>query len=196
MPGRPSFVLTYSVEPNAPGGRYQSVFYDALGRVIQREESAVIDAAPTQRATTISYDRRGNAVQAYVPFPTADSLFDFTPVPGGTMATITEFDAQRRPTKVTNPDGSYRQIDHSIAWQTTSLDECFTAAGCTGGKTVERRDEFARVSEREIYEEPATLKGKTRFTYDALGQLLTTEQGDAAGWNDNTVISNTKVSYS
>jgi YD repeat-containing protein len=81
-----------------------------------------------------------------------------------------------------------RTAEHNVAWQTTTKDECYNAPSCTGAMMVEKRDALGRVIEKDSYEEPSTLKTRTKYTYDSLGRLLTTQQGDATTWNASTII--------
>jgi RHS repeat-associated protein len=191
--GRPTRVRVYSREPHAPSGVggflvEGASLFDALGRTVQTKRPVLVDGGHASHASdTIEYDFRGNARKVHPAF-TDDTVGGYTPPPPGPAVTL-EYDVFGRITSVTNPDGTHREIDHSVAGQTTVKDECYAspAAGCPGGKVVEVRDAFDRVVEKQLYE-VESLKSRIRYGYDELGRLLTTEQGDATSWNGNTRI--------
>lgn len=189
-PQRPTAVVTSSREPNSPFGGYllASTFSDALGRMIEEKHQAVVEGSYAVVAgATRAFDAHGDVTAQYAPFSGAGLLDIYMSPPAGTGVTTSEYDALGRVTKVTNPDNKFRTAEHNIAWQTTTKDECYNDAGCTGGKVIEKRDVFGNTIEKQSYEQD-TLKAKTQYTYDGAGRLLTTEQWDGAGWNANTMI--------
>jgi len=191
---RPTVIASYRREPNHPGGSVtEEVLADALGRVIQRKTEAVVSGElKLVAAETIAYGSRGNASTRYAPFVFTGALDTYSEPPQGTGKTTLEYDAVSRPTRVTGPDGHFRTSDHSTAWETTTADECYTAAGCTGGKVTERRDALGRVIEKWIYAEPDSLQARTAYEFDEAGRLLSTVQGDPSRpgdrWNTNTAV--------
>lgn len=144
---------------------------------------AVIDGSPTVVAEgTVQYDVRGNVTKRYAPFSGSTTTFRPTP-PTGTGVTGYTYDPLNRVTRVDNPDGSFRTMDYSIAWQTTTKDECYTATTCPGSRAVEIRDAFGRVVEKQLYTGTAsgdTFDSRTGYVYDALGRLTITKQGATA----------------
>ncbi len=192
----PTYVLSYIREPNHPAGAVaRTVFTDALGRVLQEKHEAVVDGVDKIVAgSTRSYDGRGNVSATYAPFvagTASDDLRDFSPRSPTDPKAASEYDALGRVTRVTNADNSYRLIEHNVAWQTTTKDECYTSGGTCppGGKVVEKRDAFGRVSEKQLYQGD-TFEARTGYTYDGLGRLKTTKQGTTlTSWNSNTTIS-------
>ena len=186
-PRRPTQISTWTREPTANlGFRRTHVLTDALGRVIQQQRTAVIDGVSQTALTTTEYDSRGHVSRQYAPF--ASAAGSYVPPPPATGLTSFTTDALNRVTRATNPDGTYRETDYRVAWQTTNQDECYTAANCTGGKTVEIRDALGRVTEKRLYEEDS-FKTRTVYTQDELGRLLTTRQGGS----ETTLNENTRI---
>lgn len=135
------------------------------------------------------YDTLGNVAKRYAPFTTSDEGRWVDPAsadPSEAAASLFQYDAVGRVISVTNPAGKTRTMDHTIAWETTTKDECYSDASCTGAKIVEIRNAFGSVIEKQLYQEEA-LETKTRYTYDGLGRLLTTEQWDGT-WIPATKI--------
>jgi RHS repeat-associated protein len=163
---------------------------DALGRPIQRQRRAVIDGEPaTVAGVTMSYDARGLLSRQYVPFSGAGSGVFSPPQPSVGYRELA-YDAIARLERQTNPDGGVRRWDHSVAWQTAIEDECYVDPSCAGGKTVETRDFAGRVVEKQLWDESTSnpLAAKSRYTYDNLGRLLTSEQWNGADWDARTRI--------
>lgn len=180
--GKPTVTFTYTREPNhASGTVLSAVFSDALGRVIQAKREDSVDGFWRLVVTnTAEYDVLGNPVRQYAPF-TLSHLPDierYTSPPSGTGVSQFAYDAAQRVIRATQPDGSRRETDYTVARQTVTKDECYVAANCKGGKVVEKRDAFGRVTETWIYEEPDDLRLRSRNVYDELGQLLMTMQGN------------------
>ncbi|MFN8628237.1 MAG: toxin TcdB middle/N-terminal domain-containing protein [Candidatus Binatia bacterium] len=178
----------------APARAHRDELYDALGRPLQAQRTGVVDGNTTVIVEgTNRYDVRGNVTATVTPF-TATYRYDngavvFAPPATGAPTTSMTYDALGRVTQVTNPDSSSRTSDYSIAWQTTTHDECYNAARCIGGKTIEVGDAFGRVIEKDSYEEGAsTRKAGTQYAYDGLGRLVTTTQWGGTSWNHATDI--------
>ncbi len=190
-----SVIATHLREPNHPSGQSMlaTVLSDALGRPIQQKTESVVNGLWVALVTgTSAYDALGRIETQYAPFslgfaPVAN-FEAFSPVPAGTGTTTTGYDAVGRAIRVANPDGTYRTMEHNVAWETTTKDECFNAAGCTGAKLVEKRDALSRTTEKWAYEEGDVLKARTRFEYDVKGRITRTTQGDAATWNSATDV--------
>ena len=181
-------------EVGASGYAWRDELFDALGRPLEVLRTGVVEGTTTVIADgTTKYDARGHVGAAVTPFTTTYRYYNgavlFAPPASGAPTTSMSYDALGRTTQVTNPDGSSRTVDYSTAWQTTTQDECYNAAGCTGGKSVEIRDAFGRVVEKNSYEEgTSTRKTGTLYTYDGLGRLTMTTQWGGAAWNHATDI--------
>lgn len=173
---------------------YHDELFDALGRHMQTQRDGFVEGADTTVADgTTTFDDRGKVAARYAPYTVAQAYSYGAAVyqgpPAGTGVATVEYDPLGRITTATNPDGSVRTMDYSVAWQTTAKDECYNpgAGTCVGGKVTEIRDAFGRVIEKDAYEQD-TLERRTKYTYDVLGRLLTTEQGDGTSWNVKTII--------
>ncbi|MFN8627352.1 MAG: hypothetical protein U0587_15380 [Candidatus Binatia bacterium] len=180
-------------EVGAPLRAHRDELYDALGRPLQVQRTGVVNGVHTVIAEgTTRYDVRGNATATVVPFTTTYSYYNgavlFAPPDAGASTTSMTYDPLNRVTQVTNLDGSLRTVDYSVAWQTTAQDECYNDATCVGGKTVEIRDAFGRVTEKDVYEEPSTRKAGTQYTYDGVGRLTRTRLWDGSIWQPTTDI--------
>lgn len=164
-------------EPSAAAGIISThVLTDALGRTVQQQQLRAVAGSAAHVATlTTEFDARGNARINYAPF-TISNPANYNQPAASVGRTQTDVDALNRPTRVTNPDNSVREIEHSLAWQTTTRDECFTASSCVGGQAVEIRDALGRVTDRKLYDE-TNLRSRIAYTYDELGRMLTSRQG-------------------
>ncbi len=167
---------------------------DALGRPVQRLRYAVVDGAPVNlAAVTMSYDARGLLSQQFLPF-VAVAVDRFALPPASVGFEQFSYDSIGRIVTQTNPDGSVRRWDHSVAWQTTAEDECYSDPGCAGAKSIEIRDSADRIVEKQIYKQEAgsdVLAAKTRYSYNALGRLLTSKQWNGSAWDPATAIAHT-----
>jgi len=185
-PGQPSdTVISEAVWGKATSPRYQvrHALSDALGRHLQTQRPSYVDNVVTVLAeNSVAFDARGNASDRYVPFPIIQQIAPgggavYRQPPSGTGVTSFAYDAANRLTRVTNPDRvTWRSIEHNIAWQTTTKDECYTAGTCPGSKTIELRDAFGRVREKHAYQSN-TFETRTVYVNDALGRLVSTAQG-------------------
>jgi len=170
--------------------------FDALGRPLQSQGDAVVGGvAKTVASTTIEYDAAGRPQRQYVPaevtpvrWPHPWGAYDVSPLPAGTGYTTTSYDERGRIVRSTQPDLSYSTVDYSVAWQTTSLDACYTSGSCPGSKIIERRDATGRVVEKQVYKGNA-FETRTEYKYDGAGRLLWTRQGTSLlSWNDQTKV--------
>lgn len=196
----PYFSETHS--PQSPEGQalphshYHGVttLTDALGRPIQRLRRAVVDGQLVSvAAVTMSYDDRGLLARQHVPFP-ASGVSQFATPAASVGSDRYVHDAIGRVVEQTNPDGGTRRWNRSIAWQTTAEDECYADASCAGGKTVERNDADGRVVERSVYAQNGSgevLAARTRYAYDILGRLRSSEQWNGNDWAPATKIAHT-----
>lgn len=179
--------------PSLPTGYVPTwAMADALGRPLQQQTMRVVDGALTTVVTgAVEYDTVGRVATSYAPFSDAAALgtwsdpLEADPEEAGT--TVFQYDSIGRVIATTNPALKTRTVSYATAWQTTIQDECFNDSSCTGGKVVEISDALGRVLERHLFEE-ATLKAMTRFTYDGIGKLLTTEQWNGTDWDSKTKI--------
>lgn len=165
---------------------------DAMGRAIQRVKRSVVDGQLTGvAAVTIGYDDRGRIARQFAPFAVSAADHFTTP---STAAGFEQFayDAVGRVVLHINPDGGMRRLDHLIAWQTTTEDECYADTSCVGGRSVELRDAVGRVVERQVYAQSngggESLAAKTRYAYDALGRLIRSVQWNGNAWAAATTI--------
>jgi len=188
-PRKPTDVRVAEAVAGPPVARTRWVasdeLFDALGRHLQTRRDAVVDGKRTTVAdATVTYDGHGNTVTRAAPFiaarGAAGGAAPYTAAPATIGLTRFTYDALDRVTQVTNPDGTFRMLEHNVAWQTTAKDECYTAGSCPGGKSIERRDAFGRVREKQAYQGD-TFDSRTVYTYDGLGRLLTTTQGTTPG---------------
>ncbi len=190
---RPTVTTVTQREPSHQYGEYaSSTLADGLGRVLQQKGESVIDGTWGILATSTDYDALGRPWRTHAPFvaPYLDGFETVSTAPGDAVTERT-LDALGRTRQVTFPDGSFRTIDpHTVAWETTTRDECANDPICTGSRTVEKRDALGRASERWVYDDGNAVLGRTRWNYDALDRVVRTEQGDAqgGGWAANTAV--------
>lgn len=180
--------------PAAPTRRMvRDALFDALGRPLQTQRDAVVEGRRAAIADgTASFDARGNLtarVASFVMTRASNRGAALLASPAaGTGATQFTYDTLNRITQVVNPDGSMRALEHNVAWQTTTKDECYTAGTCPGAQIITRRDAFGRVIEKQVYQGDG-FETRTGHTYDGLGRLLTTTQGTSpTTWAPNTTI--------
>ena len=195
-PGTPTAVKIEQLEGiSPPASAISYVLTDPLGRPLEMRKDAVVEGQDVVLATdTVTYDDRGNVACRYTPFAAndgdEDDPYPFTKAPDSAAvgATCFQYDALGRVTQVTNPDGSVRTADHiTVAYQTTTKDECFDDASCAGSKVVETRDGGGHVIQKDVYDESG-LVTQTKSTYDALGRLTSTTQGNGSSWNTSTTV--------
>jgi RHS repeat-associated protein len=152
-------------------------FFDALGRALQTQRSAVVDGTATLVTdAAVEYDARGNPAARFGPFAATAGLQTSPPEEAG--RTSYTYDAVSRVISITNPNGSVRSMAYPLPWQSISADECFAAKTCQGEKTIDTRDAFGQTVERRIYR-GSHLASRTSYRYDGLGRLLATKQGTA-----------------
>ncbi|HVM97029.1 MAG TPA: toxin TcdB middle/N-terminal domain-containing protein, partial [Candidatus Acidoferrales bacterium] len=192
-PGTPSEILQVSLiggdatQPASWLWNQQRQFFDAFGRALQVQHTAVVDGAPTMVTSgAVELDARGNPAVRYGAF---ESSSGFQSAPPSSAGQVTyAYDAANRVTSITNPDGTKRSMATPLAWQSVSYDECFAAKTCRGEKTIDNRDAFGRVVEHLVYRGSA-LATRTSNIYDGLGRLLMTKQGKASSHAaDNTAV--------
>ncbi len=201
----PSIVLVAAREPNntqneiggAAGYVTIATLTDALGRVRQQRREAFVAGSgdPSQGTNTVTvvtneYDAFGHLATSYAPV-TSSWLMLYSDPPAGTGTTTSIYDAVGRPIQMTNPDGNTHTMDYTTAWRTTAKDECYVAGSCPGSKVIQTRGALGRTTQKDVYQRVSgadTLNTRTAYTYDGLGRLLTTEQGDATTWNQATMI--------
>lgn len=167
--------------------------FDALGRHLQTQRAGFVDGKRTTVIEgTVSFDDRGNQASRYAPFlGTASSKAGaskyVTPAAAAGSTTFS-YDPLNRVTQIVNPDGSVRAFEYNVPWQTVTKDECYTARTCPGAMTIEIRDAFGRPIERRMYDGD-TFQTRTGYTYDAMGRLLTTTQGETlTSWATQTAL--------
>jgi RHS repeat-associated protein len=185
----PSRIDTLVREPNASAGtRTLSTFYDSFGRPLEtKQQQYVAGVATGVVKDAVAFDTSGRVAKRYVPFTASGAVTTYTAPSPSTAGTLLAYDARDRITQTTNPDGTYRKADYTVAGQTTTLDEnyneCATPSGktasCPGTKTVEVRDALGRVTKTEV-SEGSTLKTRTTNTYDGLNRVTNTTVTDPA----------------
>ncbi|MBI3785097.1 MAG: VCBS repeat-containing protein [Deltaproteobacteria bacterium] len=192
-PASPTAILQFNLnggDPSQPATwvwSQERQFFDAFGRMLQVQRTAVVDGRTTLVTSgAVEVDARGNPAVRYGAFESGGGFEAAPPANAGKV--IYTYDAANRVTSVTNPDGTVRTTETPLAWQTVNYDECFAANTCQGQKTVETRDAFGHVVEQSIYRGPR-LASRTAFLYDGLGRLLVTKQGRASSRAaDNTAV--------
>jgi RHS repeat-associated protein len=170
---------------NASGGagqyHYTRVFYDGLGREVQR----YADGVSGHVCVNTYYDNRGLKRRESVPhFVSGTGSFLQTDwntwynQGSSTPGTDYAYDALRRPTQVTNPDNTQRSTSYD-GWDTTVIDE-------NSHKKVQKMDAFGRLVAVEEYTGtgPYSLYATTAYEYDVLDNL--TKVTDNAS-NVNTI---------
>ncbi len=183
----PTRIDTLVREPNATGGtRTISSFYDSLGRMLETKQQQYVGGAATVVVRDApDFDTAGRVAKRYIPFSTATAVTTYTAPLTSTNGTTFSYDALDRVTRTTNPNGTYRTADYTVAGQTTALDENYTecatptgkTASCPGSKTVEFRDALGRVTKTEL-SEGTTLKTRTTTAYDGLNRVTNTTVTD------------------
>jgi len=192
-PGYPTRTTTLRREPSAALGLVTSaIFADGLGRVLQSKAATVIGGSAQAVATgTTTYDALGRPTATYVPFAVSANYMDYVAPSAAVGRTTYAYDAIGRATTIDTPGPGHRTADHTVAWETTTKDECATSGGaCSGQRVVERRDALGRTIERLAYE-GSVLQARTAYAFDAQNRLVSTTQGDAGGWNANTAVTAT-----
>ena len=193
-PRQATDVLIRRVEPWAASRVVlRDALFDAFGRHLQTQRGAVVDGTATIVAEgSVAYDARGNIGDRYVPFLITQCFKAgaalYSPPPAGTGVTTARYDALDRVVEMRAPDQSRRTLTYTVAGETTTKDECYTAPGCTGGMTVERRDVVGQLQEVQRFDESGTMLARTAYAFDSLGHLQTTQQGDPAGLNAATRV--------
>ncbi len=193
-PRQATDVLISSVEPWAPSRVVlRDALFDAFGRHLQTQRPAVIDGTAKMVAEgSVAYDTRSQIGQRFVPFLITQRFQRgaalYSPPPAGTGVTTVHYDALNRIIEVLAPDQSRRTMTYDVAGETTTRDECYLAPDCSGGMTVERRDVLGQLQDVQRFDESGALLARTAYTFDSLGHLQTTRQGDAAGLSAVTRI--------
>lgn len=166
-------------------------YFDALGRPLQSTRRAEVDGADTYVVDgLVEMDERGSVRRRHAPFPTNTAAF----VPGrGTNLGSTAFtyDALKRITSTTLPDGAVQRIEYQGALARTTKDACVTSAVCPGSEVYDQYDGFGRIISTAISEQRSgvsSLASRSATTYDAKGRIVETKQGTASGWNEATKI--------
>lgn len=175
-------IAVYGVKTETATGQKSFVYYDALGREVQK---AVRSFDGRYSVTTTEYNRRGLAVKATEP--------EFLSVPYGTVSglyyTATEYDVLGRPETITNPDSNSTTITYTGNDVVTinPLGQYKTEKKDSSGKTVEVIDDLGNslYYEYNATGDLLTLKFgselQSEMTYDSLGRKISMWDADKGG---------------
>ncbi|GIW39522.1 MAG: hypothetical protein KatS3mg076_0099 [Candidatus Binatia bacterium] len=178
----PSRIETHVREPY--GYRREVVFFDSVGRELQRRRDDVVDGAATVVVSdAVKFDEAGRIRSRTVPYETTQPVDFWYPPPGTQKTTEFEYDALDRESKRTHPNGTYRTWDYSVAGRVFFRDENATAyddgkrtnVSGAGRRTENFYDALGRLLETKEYDGPmdATgLRSHVRYAYDGLDRLL------------------------
>lgn len=99
---------------------------DATGKLVRDLQGAIVFAWADHRwvgTGRVVYDNKGNPVKSYEPFFDSGPIYDDeTDLVRWGVTSITRYDPLSRPTRVDNPDGTYRTIELT-PWHTVTVDE-------------------------------------------------------------------------
>ncbi len=140
------------------------LFTDDLGRAVQTKRSGVVNGKETMIASgVVKYDALGRKVAEGQPTTDNTTTLNTSDI---LNPTLTEFDAQGRPVKVTLPDGTASTAAYSIA------DGCLktTLTDANGHVTDTYKD--IRSRDRKTVRHADGLDVETSFNYNAIGELL------------------------
>ena len=193
------FVFPYRVETlrkkDASSHHYTRTFYDGLGQELQRYSDGVEAGSPRWIFVNTHYNSRGLKDWECAPY-----FLGWDPVGEFYVAEWNDatkprsqygYDAMRRPTTVTNPDGSYRDTAYR-GWEVASTDE-------NRHQKKRTMDAFGRLVQVDEYQGTftsinfdATAYATTIYGYDVLDNLTSIK--DALDANPSTVITYDAVS--
>lgn len=140
------------------------LFTDDLGRAVQTKKSGVVDGKETMIVSgTVKYDAFGRRVAEGQ--PTTDNTASLN-VGDILNPTLTEYDAQDRPVKVTLPDGTASTAAYSIA------DECLKTIQTDANGHVTDTYKDIRGRKRKTVRHADRQDVETDFHYNAIGELL------------------------
>ena len=146
-----------------PSTLVSTVFFDGIGRTIASEKTGT---GATKIRTEQTYDVRGLVRSKTLPFITGQT---------GIPLSTSFYDAVGRVAKITHPDGSVSKVCYANR-SVDTLDP-------KGHRRREVRDVYGRVVKVEQYEGvgadcstlPTTVVNSVTYTYDILGNLLTSK---------------------
>ncbi len=184
--GQTSALLTISLVSNTHTTSRVDL-YDALGRRVQTQRDAVVDGKRRVVVeATHQFDERGRIKRTYAPFVVMRSNGSFVPASRGGGVTENEYDPLDRVIQIRRPDGSLRQTQYDVAWQSRVLDTCTVTRNCPGSTVIERQDAFGRSIETTTWAD-GRFGGAIRRSYDGLDRLRSVQQASAPGiWDERT----------
>ncbi len=201
-PPAPSRIETLIREPNADTGftnvgyRTVSTLYDSLGRALESKREDVVNGSRQVVATdAVTFDAAGRVASRALAFVSSLGLTSVEAAPSTAGFTRSVYDALDRIVAITNPDGTSRSADYSIAGRTLTRDENATATGSGvasgGGRLVQEfRDGLGRLVDTRVFDGNTALITRTVRTRDALNRLtaVTTYSNTTdSGIQSNTV---------
>lgn len=186
-PGVATDLFRREREPSSPTGWLESdELYDGLGRKLQRQHAAVVDGTRVVLASdSLELEERGLSRATRAPFTIDQSFIAGAaryalPPPG--ERTHLEYDALARITLTIDASGAERRADHSAPWRSVATGECYGDPSCEGAQTVRLLDAHGNTTEKQAFDERGQTLARTRYTYDAHGRVLTTQQWDGSRW--------------
>ncbi|MBI3560529.1 MAG: VCBS repeat-containing protein [Gammaproteobacteria bacterium] len=186
--------------PGAAGTLDKITYVDGFGRTIQVKGEAKTAGQWTTQDTW--YNSRGLAESISVPYITSSSAF--TALDANQYKTTTLYDAMQRPTKVTNPDNTYRTFVYT-PYVVASTDENFFTTTRTydalkrlisvveptgGGTTNYYNDNYDSTGSHQIIIDAAG--NFTQLQFDTLGRTLSSYDADR-GWRLYTYDANNNL---
>ena len=140
------------------------LFTDDLGRSVQTKKSGVVNGVETMIASgVVKYDAFGRKVAEGQPTTDNTTTLNTSDI---LNPTLTEYDVQDRPVKVTLPDGTTTTAAYSIA------DECLKTVQTDANGHVTDGYKDVRGRDRKTVRHVDGQDVETSFHYNAIGELL------------------------
>ncbi len=140
------------------------LFTDDLGRAVQTKKSGVVNGSDVMIASgVVKYDAFGRKVAEGQPMTDNTASLNTSDI---LNPTLTEYDVQDRPVKVTLPDGTTSTAAYSIA------DECLKTVRTDANGHVTDTHKDIRGRDRKTVRHADGEDVETSFHYNAIGELL------------------------
>ncbi len=140
------------------------LFTDDLGRAVQTKKSGVVNGSDVMIASgVVKYDAFGRKVAEGQPMTDNTASLNTSDI---LNPTLTEYDVQDRPVKVTLPDGTTSTAAYSIA------DECLKTVWTDANGHVTDTYKDIRGRDRKTVRHADGEDVETSFHYNAIGELL------------------------